>query len=208
MHERPQLRKRDLLESPDVGKRSGLPRPTVPGHMNPSLRIRTRAPLVATLALLMAMLVAPRSVRACPPDVSDRYDKVFNVGVSVGFSMLRRFAFTYALDLRVGNGPFIGWARIEGHGLEYARYLAGLKAFHPSTGAEVETGVALNSAHAGGDIGQAWGLHLAAGRWNPATEGLVQGTIPLVGDRKNYDLGIAAFVAVPGNWLYAIGCNG
>jgi hypothetical protein len=52
------------------------------------------------------------------------------------------------------------------------------------------------------------GLHLAAGRWNPATDAQLQGTIPIVGDRGNYELRLAAFFAVPGNWLYAIGCEG
>ena len=131
-----------------------------------------------------------------------------NVGLTIGLSAIRKFKFTYGFDVRVGHGPALGWARIEGHGLTYVRYAVGLKLFHPGTGAQVETGVAMNSAHADGSIDRAWGLHLAAGRWNPAADAQLQGTIPIVGDRGNYDLGLAAFFAVPGNWLYAIGCDG
>jgi hypothetical protein len=157
------------------------------------------------LAAATSALIAP--VRACPADTTTRYDSGFNVGIGMGLSFFRRVAFTYGLDIRVGHGPAIAVARIEGHGMSYVRYVAGLKLFHPGTGAQLEAGGAMNSGYSDGSIDRAWGLHLAAGRWNPVAEGVAQGTIPLVGDRENYDVGVAAFFAVPGNWYYSIGCN-
>jgi hypothetical protein len=114
----------------------------------------------------------------------------------------------YGIDLRFGHGPAIGWARIEGHGLNSVRYSAGLKLIHPATGVDLETGLALNSASREGDVGKAWGVHLAGGRWNPIGELQIQGMIPFGGDRENYDIGLEAFFAIPGNWLYAVGCDG
>jgi hypothetical protein len=122
--------------------------------------------------------------------------------------VFRRVAFTYGLDFRVGHGPVLGIARVDGHGLEYVRLAAGVKLFHPGTGAQLEAGLATNSAHRTDGIERAWGVHLAAGRWNPAADAQAQGTIPVVGDGANYDGGLAVFFAVPGNWLGAIGCNG
>jgi hypothetical protein len=148
-----------------------------------------------------------RSALACNIP-TDRYATVVNVGVTIGFSVLRRLAFTYGTDLRIGHGPVIAFARIEGHGLNYLGSAAGIKAYHPGTGIQGEAGLAFNSAHRRDGIGQAFGLHLAAGRWNPAADAQVQGTVPLVGDPGNYDLGLAAFLTVPGNLFYAIGCNG
>jgi hypothetical protein len=169
-----------------------------------------RGRCLLTAGALAAMIVASTIARpalACSIP-TDRYGSVVNFGMTIGFSVLRRFAFTYGADIRIGHGPVIGWARIEGHGLSYVRTAAGVKAYHPGTGIQGEAGVAFNSAHRRDGIGQAFGLHLAAGRWNPVADAQVQGTVPLVGDRENYDLGLAAFVTTPGNWLYAIGCNG
>ena len=163
---------------------------------------------LAALAVGAAAAAGTAPTRACTSTLGDRYDSVVNVGLGFGFSVLPRFAVTYGLDLRFGHGPAIGFARIEGHGLNHVRYSLGLKLIHPATGAEFEAGFALNSAHVDSDVEKAWGLHLAGGRWNPGAEAQIQGMIPLHGDRHNYEAGLAAFFAVPGNWLYAIGCNG
>ena len=178
-------------------------------RMRSERRRWSTAPLVAAsaLATVVGAAIGARPARACSVP-TDRYATVVNVGVTIGFSVLRRFKFTYGADLRIGHGPLIGWARVEGHGLTYVRAAAGLKAYHPATGIQGEAGVAFNSAHRWDGIGEALGLHLAAGRWNPVADAQVQGTVPLVGDRENYDLGLAAFLTTPGNWLYAIGCNG
>lgn len=163
---------------------------------------------IAALVVAATAGAGTAPAKACTSTLGDRYDSAINVGLGFGFSVLPRFAVTYGLDLRFGHGPAIGFARIEGHGLSYIRYNLGLKLIHPATGAELEAGPALNSAHGDGNVEKVWGLHLAGGRWNPVAEAQIQGMIPLRGDRYNYDAGLAVFFAVPGNWLYATGCNG
>src|SRR6516225_6622967 len=112
------------------------------------------ARLIAALALatVLAGAIGARPAHACSVP-SDRYATVVNVGVTIGFSVLRRFKLTYGADLRIGHGPLIGWARVEGHGLTYVRAAAGLKAYHPATGIQGEAGVAFNSAHRWDGVG-------------------------------------------------------
>jgi hypothetical protein len=162
---------------------------------------------VACLLVGLAIVIVTDPALACPTDRSDRYDSSVNLGFSIGFSVIRQLSLTYGIDFRLGHGPAVGWFRVEGHGLNYARVAAGLKLFHPGTGAELEAGVASNSAHHNDNTEHAWGAHLALGRWNPNVDAQIQGTIPFAGDLKNYDLGLATFFPVPGNWYYAIGCN-
>src|SRR5882672_5436587 len=145
---------------------------------------------IAASSLMLAvsaMLSLPLSpAHACSAAQTNRYDSNINVGVTIGFSVVRAFRATYGFDLRFGRGPALGWLRLERHGFTYTRFAAGMKVFHPGTGAEIEAGVAFAGAHNEDNIDRAWGAHLAGGRWNPAAEAQVQGTIPFSGDRKNY----------------------
>jgi hypothetical protein len=161
-------------------------------------RGRRRLLAAAVAATIVAAAVAGPA-RACPVP-SDRYANVVNVGLTIGVSMVRRVKFTYGGDLRIGHGPVMGFARVEGHGMTYARFAAGVKAYDPGTRIQGEVGVAYHSAQQGNGIADALGLHLALGEWSAMLDGQLQGTIPLMGDRENYDLGLGVFFAIPGDW--------
>jgi hypothetical protein len=154
------------------------------------------------LATVVAGATVARPARACPLP-TDHYPSVVNVGLTIGVSMIRRVKFTYGADIRIGHGPVMGWARVEGHGMSYARFAAGVKAYDPGTRIQGEVGLAYSTAQRGNGIQDALGLHLALGEWSAMVDGQLQGTVPLLGDRENYDFGLAAFVVVPGAWVNA-----
>jgi len=172
----------------------------VTGNLGRRRRSST-ASLVAALALAAVATgaIVARPARACPGP-TDRYANVVNVGLTIGVSMIRRVKFTYGADIRFGHGPVIAWARVEGHGASYARFAAGVKGYHPGTRIQGEVGLAYNTAQRGNGIQDALGLHLALGEWSAMGDGQLQGTVPIAGDRENYDLGVAAFLAIPGDW--------
>src|SRR5262245_44138190 len=54
---------------------------------------------------------------ACHETLSQGYLDSPNVGLSVGISFAPRIRFIWGVDLRLGTGHAVGFARLEGHGL-------------------------------------------------------------------------------------------
>jgi hypothetical protein len=163
--------------------------------------MRSRAWRLPAAALLVA-LASSDAVASCPP--TDQYDYSVNVGVLLGLTFIPRVQFTYGLDVRLGRGPLAGFARVEGHGRLYAQYLAGIDyVHHPAHG---EVAVALNGPHSDGGAKSALGLHLAFGDWNSFAGAQLQGVIPAVGDRRNWDAGLSVFGVIPGGLFGGVAC--
>jgi hypothetical protein len=156
------------------------------------------------LSALVAGLSSAAAAETCPREPS-RYDLSVNVGFGLGFTFVPHVRFTYGLDLRLGRGPFSGFARVEGRGRRYAQYLAGVSYLHQP--AQGEVALAVNGPHAEGEMRSAIGLHLAFGDWNSLVAGQLEGMIPIVGDRRNGDAGLSVFTIVPGGWVSALSCG-
>lgn len=135
---------------------------------------------------------------------SNRYDYGVNAGVLLGLSLFPKIHFTYGLDLRIGRGPEIGFVRLEGYGLDFIRTAVGAELIYGK--GDVETGLAWSSAHQNEDVKGALGVHLAGGVWNPLSSLNASGSVPVVGDRRNYDAGLAVTWVVPGGIPSLIGC--
>jgi hypothetical protein len=152
--------------------------------------------LVAGVVAISACLdIGGMSVHAC--DARDHYDFPVNVGFLVGVMFLPTVAFTYGIDIRGGHGPALGFGRLEGHGLTNLKLSVGIQAI--TKYASSELGAAFVGPHHGTDVASALGLHLGVGLWDPnlALSGI--GTVPIAGDRRNYDVAADGFVVLPGN---------
>jgi hypothetical protein len=162
------------------------------------------------VSALVAGLSSGAAAAPCPSgSQTSQYDFSVNVGFLLGLTFVPHVRFTYGVDLRLGRGPFSGFARVEGHGREYAQYLVGVNyVHHPLQG---EVAVAFNGRHTDHDVvdvvDSALGLHLAFGDWNSLAGAQFQGMIPAVGDRRNGDAGMSVFWVVPGGWLSTLSCG-
>lgn len=154
--------------------------------------------------VIVAVAVCAARGQADACTTSNRYDYRVNVGVLLGLSIFPKIHFTYGLDLRIGRGPEIGFARLEGYGLDFVRTAIGAELTHGA--GDVEAGLAWSSAHQNEDVKGALGVHVAAGVWNPLSSLNASGSIPVVGDRGNYDAGLGVAWVVPGGIPSLIGC--
>jgi hypothetical protein len=162
------------------------------------------------VSALVAGLSSGAAAAPCPSgSQTSQYDFSVNVGFAVGFTFVPHLRFTYGVDLRLGRGPFSGFARAEWRWRHYEQYLAGVNYVHQP--AQGEVAVAVNGRHADHDVvdvvGPALGLHLAVGDWNALVAGQLEGMLPVVGDRRNGDAGLSVFAIVPGGWLSTLSCG-
>ena len=102
--------------------------------------------------------------------------------------------FAYGLDVRQGQGPTAGFFRLEGRGLTLLRFSGALLAL--GSGVAGEVGVAFQTDRRGTDIGGSAGLHLGASVWQGIAGAQLEGSVPFIGNRRNYDIAFAG-VALP-----------
>lgn len=145
------------------------------------------------------LLAAPPAAHACHEEQrSPYYESPVNVAVMVGISFLPRVTFVHGLDLRFGRGPAAPFARVEGRGITWARAAGGVLFLESHGGASGELGLAAHTGRRGEEVGRSAGLHAALGAWSGGgTAAQLQGTLPFLGDRRNYDVSLAGIV-VPG----------
>jgi hypothetical protein len=142
--------------------------------------------------------------RACheDPDVPG-YEKSRSVGLMLGFSFGPEVRFVYGVDVRLTDGRKAAFVRVEGHGITTARLAVGAHLLsNHDLGAEV--GLAVQSARRDSDVAGSLGLHLAGGAYDGGGGLQAQGTIPFLGDLRNFDLGAAA-VLVPNEVKLCLG---
>src|SRR5262245_53638905 len=144
------------------------------------------------LAGALASPFAAGSARACHETPADHYPYPTTVGFNIGFAFGPELRFLYGLDVRFGQGPVAGFARLEGRGATFARLSGGVQALGPSVVGE--TGLALQTRHRNSDIDGSVGLHLGASAWSGLAGVQLEGTMPFGGDRRNYDAAFAGLV--------------
>lgn len=148
------------------------------------------------LAGALALPLAPGAARACHETPDDRYPHPTTIGINIGIAFAPQIRFAYGLDLRLGQGPTAGFFRLEGRGLTLMRFSGGLLAL--GSGVAGEAGVAFQTSRRGTDISESAGLHLGGSAWEGIAGAQLEGSIPLIGDRRNYDVAFAG-VAFPTN---------
>ena len=145
----------------------------------------------------VALAIALQSSVAAASDITSlapTYDTNINVGVFVGCAFGSGFTFAYGVDVRWFQRPTI-FLRLEGRGLRQMVVSAGVLAGAPLSVGELGWSF-LTGAESRG-LGFSSGLHLAAGFGSLGIHSLVQGMIPLVGDRKNYDISFGTMIVAP-----------
>ncbi|HEY0715632.1 MAG TPA: hypothetical protein VGF45_23320, partial [Polyangia bacterium] len=171
-------------------------------------RVRGGA-LGAALATSLATSLASSTARAshsCEDQPRNRYGGAFNLGFTVGFAFApgseAGLRITYGLDARFGQGPALGLLRIERYGPGALRFVGAAQVVRE--GLAAEAGVAMISSYEvpgrrGPElIEESLGIHAAAALWDPNVAMQMQGTLPLMGDRRNSSVGGAAFLVLPG----------
>src|SRR6266540_428796 len=144
------------------------------------------------LAGSLALPFASGSARACHETPSDRYPYPTTFGINIGIAFAPQVRFAYGLDLRAGQGPTAGFVRLEGRGGTLLRLSGGLLALGPSVVGEV--GVAVHTGHRNSDVGGSGGLHLGGSIWEGLAGAQIEGTIPFLGGRRNYDAAFAGLL--------------
>lgn len=141
-------------------------------------------------------IAVPRAARACHETPRDdaRYNYAANVGVFIGMNFEPRIRFTYGIDVRVGTGAAVPFARVQGYGTSAVKFVAGVQGV--TRNAAAESGLAVRRVRADrlGYTGfdDAVGAHLAFGLWHPISALMAQGTIPFF-DPSGFDLGLGYF---------------
>ena len=120
------------------------------------------------------------------------------MGFSVGVSFGTGVRVSYGLDVRMVSGRRAAFVRVEARGLSSARIVAGA---HARTEGDIaaEAGLALHSEHQDSDIGRALALHLAGGAYASGFGAQLQGSLPFLGDLRNYE-GNTSLVIIPDEW--------
>ena len=140
------------------------------------------------LAGALAFPFAPGWARACD-EPADRYPRSVTVGVNIGFSLGQDLRFAYGLDVRLGQGPIAGFTRLEGRGATLLRLSSGIQGLRDIYLGEA--GLAFQTRHRNSDIGWSAGPHLGVATRNWLLGAQMEGTVPAIGDHRNYDVTFA-----------------
>lgn len=147
-----------------------------------------RSGLAGAFAFAFAFAFAPRWARACD-EPYNRYPRAVTFGVNIGFTFAPELRVVYGLDVRLGQGPIAGFSRLEGRGVTLLRLSGGMEALASSYVGEA--GLAVQTSNRNSDIGWAAGPHLGVAARNWLVGAQLEGTVPVVGDGRNYDVALA-----------------
>jgi len=86
------------------------------------------------LAGALALPLAPGRAQACHETPSDQYPYPATFGINIGIAFAPQVRFAYGVDVRLGQGPVAGFARLEGRGATMLRLSGGLQMLGPSVG--------------------------------------------------------------------------
>jgi hypothetical protein len=129
---------------------------------------------------------------------ASRYDGAFNFGLHFGIALGPRLGLFYGGDVRVGAGQVVSFARIESFGWFQSVRLVGGAQLLATDHFFGEVGAGWHSATRDGTLGWGIGPHLGAGFWNGALAAAVSGGGVLLGDARNYKLGLGGAI-IPTN---------
>jgi len=144
------------------------------------------------LAGALALPLAPGRAQACHETPSDQYPYPATFGINIGIAFAPQVRFAYGVDVRLGQGPVAGFARLEGRGATMLRLSGGLQMLGPSVIGE--TGLAFQTGRRNSDIAASSGIHLGGAAWSGIAGAQLEGTMPFGGDRRNYDVAFAGLI--------------